>query len=1442
MAFETLQTRLNSGKIPYIIAGPILRRVTKNSVTVWIASYRACSAKLEIYDHLGQTGVLQFESSFVTLEQLGDKLYIGCITASTSDISKYLLDPTQVAILPDDSEHLSKGVYTYNIRFSGLESNILELSSPGVLTKTVQNQTVGQSLDDLVYPGYTLPSFVAPTEDHTKLHIIHGSCRKPHGEGKDAFRGADNVIHASREKATERPQIMFLTGDQIYADDVSQTLLKLLVDAQDAILNFDEPFPLSHVNQIEVEIPEAFPPLASEPPQEGEIYTPPNPINYTQYYKEESSQQLPNIYVNLQEYNINTSKFSFAPGQRDGFIKLCAGFSADSEASKNHLITLGEYYAMYLFVWSDVLWPMEDEDNDNFPEFEQIYNTSKTAGRDVTVPFKAIKISLPYRKKIYRNFIEEKNALKKFKKGNRKVRRAMANCATYMMFDDHEITDDWFINLDWTARVLGGYEGINNPEIWGRSSGKRIISNGLSAYMIFQAWGNKPNDQTYLNIIEKIKGLSLAPEPDRNAAFNILQNAILPTLSKQFIRYALNKEEQQDGTSFISTDFDCALEAAHLLSPVDWSFQLTTGSITYLSVDTRTKRGFVNWFYSTSQGELYPYVEGFGFDFPFSNDNQAGTLPMDLVRRLFLKQPASLISDYNLKTLSNTLESLQEPEILVVISPPPVFGHPMLEGLVPGLLLPNSGINYLQVGPLETLDAEQWIFQQDAYEDFIAILSSFKRVLLLSGDVHYSYLKRTHYWNLREESETDLYQEPSSVLIQATSSSFKNEVGFTRKVVPNLPKWSDCNYGFQGYTNNSHIFPLQDYYTAWSFENTINLLKPTSEVSDKVKEAAQVYQHVEDVIQKAGNVIVARGANDIFNSNVLYTIQSSTTQLINSYLTGLTDIAEATPAALNSFLFLVNQKDLLEEFLPIIGARLLNISKYIDCIFYSWEYLYQNSTVILQGRPAPHDANDNLTLDFSQWLGERKVVFDFMSNICVLFTNTLESTLIEGSPAYITVWNTFLNAQKISFGTNCELVSDPNGESLVAQYPWLTDLSGAWPCDLSGPCIDVIMEDWETLNDHIDWLFENGEKIGKLITWLDTDKIVNGVFQRNSSEAWWDDPNTAIKSNWNLNIAIYLSHRPDWVYRTEFVEDSINSVNNFPFVKSFLRLIQMNDILANDLKIDLVHNLSLLALNLLSGLILKKVKFALKIRRRTDDLPISLYDNALIILENGIEEVEQSTEVKNLIVQLDDAIRYHTLWSDPAVTVDAIDYSNPANRTFVRFMHFQEITNLFGTLGNQSPQQITAFEAFQDLIGDALEGTLDFALDMLAEALLGKESEYNNQSALSSAFDGTLDAVSQGIVPSYPDHDGIIGVNNIAVIKTRMMQTPQGSQLHLEQALWVDPKENTIPGFAGWHSITSDPDEIFDGFLLPFMKYLTPFEKNAYGSKPGIPNFIPPGP
>jgi hypothetical protein len=73
--------------------------------------------------------------------------------------------------------------------------------------------------------------------------------------------------------------------------------------------------------------------------------------------------------------------------------------------------------------------------------------------------------TIPHRKqKRYRMEIKQ---LERARKAMPAVRRVLANIPTYMIFDDHEITDDWNITMEW-------HEGVKASDC-----GKQVVANGF---------------------------------------------------------------------------------------------------------------------------------------------------------------------------------------------------------------------------------------------------------------------------------------------------------------------------------------------------------------------------------------------------------------------------------------------------------------------------------------------------------------------------------------------------------------------------------------------------------------------------------------------------------------------------------------------------------------------------------------------------------------------------------------------------------------------------------------------------------------------------------------------------------------------------------------------------------------------------------------------------
>jgi len=130
--------------------------------------------------------------------------------------------------------------------------------------------------------------------------------------------------------------------------------------------------------------------------------------------------------------------------------------------SDNHLISLSEVLGMYLLVWSPALWKYVSLEQINVPE-EHI-----------------------------ERYADELRSINQFVGGLSKVRRALAHVPVYMIFDDHDVTDDWNLNRLWEESAY------NQP------FSKRIIGNALIGYLLCQGWGNAP-DNFAADLIEEVR-------------------------------------------------------------------------------------------------------------------------------------------------------------------------------------------------------------------------------------------------------------------------------------------------------------------------------------------------------------------------------------------------------------------------------------------------------------------------------------------------------------------------------------------------------------------------------------------------------------------------------------------------------------------------------------------------------------------------------------------------------------------------------------------------------------------------------------------------------------------------------------------------------------------------------------------------------------------------
>ena len=284
-----------------------------------------------------------------------------------------------------------------------------------LITQQGDEHRLVELIPDIVYPGQLRPSFVIRQQ---VSNILHGSCRKPHHNSSDGLIKVDEEISQAvltTDKA--RPDILLLSGDQVYMDDVAGPMLFAINQIIDALGLFQEDIEGAIISRSEE--------LASHP--------------YGYYQR---SRLLPNG-----DAVDNVENVFFAAKRKPIFTSVNAN---------NHLISFAEVMAMYILTWSPAMWAQ--------------------------VRFSDTDVKEQYREK----FAAETIVIQSFVEGLGKVQRALAHIPVYMIFDDHDITDDWNLTAGWEQAIY------NNP------FAKRIVGNALLGYWLCQGWGNRAETFTEL--------------------------------------------------------------------------------------------------------------------------------------------------------------------------------------------------------------------------------------------------------------------------------------------------------------------------------------------------------------------------------------------------------------------------------------------------------------------------------------------------------------------------------------------------------------------------------------------------------------------------------------------------------------------------------------------------------------------------------------------------------------------------------------------------------------------------------------------------------------------------------------------------------------------------------------------------------------------------------
>jgi hypothetical protein len=672
--------------------------------------------------------------------RLGDKLHVAVV----------------VAEIPPDDDPLTPGLnYSYNVGLAPFDGNFEQAAKldPASLTpaadlkseKLLRDQPIdGRPHKALGYEPGELPGFALPPPALTDLRLLHGSCRRPaylypdDTEGTKSFDGlawVDDLILEWRRGTTQsvafdpnvRPHQLFMTGDQIYADDAPSTLLPMLNKLGNRLMGFPEL------------LPTRYPPADDHPSREAYVNAPKQPPPFAtlqEYVDKLREQKLDPLAILKRDRRVNvlqdpcfsrafqivypktgykvdpsvslhtdtqgvrhweSTLLHFPAALRRPLIECEAKFT---EGFANHLLSFGEYCAMYLAVWSNAVWELDDDLKPALATIDDVYRvlpvtlpqiwdlTACFPDREECIPrtdtagIEAYLKEQREDKGRQKGFAKQIATLTAFYDSLPRVRRALANVPTYMLFDDHDVTDDWNLALAWRDRVYTA------------PLGRRAITSSLVAYAAFQDWGNDPlryRRAPHKEVLEQARHYQPVVSMLDPADTNDPQAVAHKRLQELF---GLNQPDPEKPPPVLK-----------------WHFTVDGPRHRVVALDTRTRRVY--------RSRYLPA----GLLSPKALDEQ---LPSPSVKPL----PAGV-------------------EILIVLSATPV----VLPSLSAKLIVPvkarwqemNHHAEYRRLVGLEP-DNEIWPGDDVAYEALLRRLAEYRRSVVLSGEIHFGAAGELTYW------------------------------------------------------------------------------------------------------------------------------------------------------------------------------------------------------------------------------------------------------------------------------------------------------------------------------------------------------------------------------------------------------------------------------------------------------------------------------------------------------------------------------------------------------------------------------------------------------------------------------------------------------------------------------------------------------------------------
>lgn len=633
-------------ELPFLLAGPIVRRVEPHFASVWVATSQPCSVRLKLWAGPMSAG----PGTGGTVFDAGGEVAVGERPTVRVGASAHFAVVTAATV---GNQPLLPGFrYSYNVTFRPAAGDERDLHSLGLLADRPEQPALG-------YQAGLLPSFATCPDTIDDLVLLHGSCNRIEaGGGPNLMFAVDEQIDEHREDGRKRPHQLWLSGDQVYADEVAAVLSVGVNALGRDLIGATELIPVKVGNEV----------------------------------------------LGIPNRNAN-----FPAGYRAKLMTDEGRLTTSEGAS--HLLGLTERLAMQLLLWSPDVWDRRAGGEIFLPAVGNVFPGSEPPLLDAleeapNLTPAQIGAALVWLGEHLETFTadeldqarheaeDEAELVLAYAAKVGRVRRALANVATYMVFDDHDVTDDWNLCRLWQEQVLGN--GL----------GRSVMRDGLAAFALLQGWGNDPvayEDGPAAQLLDAISRLFSAGStagPDPAAAAEI----------------------------------DTLLGFTGQPPLMRWHYTVDGAVHRVIACDTRTRRGLT--------GRVSPPVQ-------LPDAERGAQIPEGPL-------PAGF-------------------EMLIVVLSQPVLDPVVLgeltQGLIAGGAAAFASIDKKMKEPdaramagLETLDYEGWGARPAEIARLLDRLATYRRVMILSGDVHFAVSLGLSFWRRGQGLVSTIGQFTSSAV------------------------------------------------------------------------------------------------------------------------------------------------------------------------------------------------------------------------------------------------------------------------------------------------------------------------------------------------------------------------------------------------------------------------------------------------------------------------------------------------------------------------------------------------------------------------------------------------------------------------------------------------------------------------------------------------------